>query len=55
MNCVARGTGYYIREDSSAVYCGRRDSIVMSTAHPGHEDGTTRRRVKNASGNQMID
>ena len=29
--------------------------MLMSTAHPGHEEGTAQRRVKNASGTQMID
>ena len=59
MTGVPRGTGHYFREEeSSVVYCGWRDSscvVLMSTVHLGHEEGTARRRVKNASGSQMID
>ena len=50
MNDVPRGTGYYFREkDSSAVYCGWRNSscvVLMSMAHPGHEEGTAQQRVE---------
>lgn len=56
---VSRGTGYYWRKKGSRiVYCGWRDSkcvMVMSCAHPGHAEGTVRRKVKGAGGTVMLD
>ena len=50
---VARGTGYYIREQNSQIaYCCWQDNkvvCVMSTCHPGHSISTVRRKVKNPS------
>ena len=51
---VPRGTGYYIRPlNSSTVYVCWRDNdcvTLMSTAHPGHQDGTVKRRGKDGTG-----
>ena len=49
---VPRGTGYYIRHEG-IVYVSWRDSkcvTIMSTAHMGSSDSTTKRRVKGANG-----
>lgn len=51
---VARGTGYYIREPTSPiVYVCWRDRecvTLISTAHPGHQEGTAKRRSKDSTG-----
>ena len=55
---VSRGNGFYWREkDSKVVYCGWRDSkcvVMLSCAHPGHTEGTVRRRVKTDNGTEVL-
>ena len=55
---VPWGTGYYIREPgSSAVYiCWRDNDCVtfMSTAYPGHQEGTTNQRGKYSGGRPSL-
>ena len=55
---VPRGTGYYIREPGSEiVYVCWKDNkcvTVLSSAHSGSADGTTKRRVKDTSGHSVV-
>lgn len=53
-NTVARGTGYYICEPSlPTVYIRWQDKEcvkLMSTAHPGHQQGIEKHRSKDRTG-----
>lgn len=56
---VPRGTGYYIRDSTSnLVYvCWKDNKVVclLSNAHPGHQDGTTKRKIKDpVTGNVQV-
>ena len=52
-----RGTGYYFREPgSSSVYVCWHDNncvILLSTAYPGHQDGTVKRKGKDSAGRHV--
>ena len=53
-NRIPRGTGSYFREPNSAVvYVSWRDKrcvTAMSTAYPGHAEGTVAREEKTSTG-----
>jgi hypothetical protein len=58
LSTVPRGTGYYIRKPgSSSVYVCWRDNdcvTLMSTAYPGHQEGTANWRGKDNDGRSTL-
>ena len=53
---LLRGTGYYFREPGSSVYVCWWDNdcvTLLSTAYPGHQDGTVKRKGRDSTGSHV--